>query len=180
MKPIQTWYGGCHFRSRIEFRWAVFFDALDLKWEYEKEGYALPSGAYLPDFWLPEIESVSGWNEGHGVWFEVKGEKPNNRELSLMMELAKGTGKAAYLVYGPIPHVYETDLGNFLDEANIEARFPIEDSDQQFCICRDCGKIGIEYMGLGSRICQHNEDEYSSYDHPRLIKAYVAASSARF
>jgi hypothetical protein len=34
-KSIQTRYSGRYFRSRLEARWAVFFDALGLKWDYE-------------------------------------------------------------------------------------------------------------------------------------------------
>ena len=55
IKPIQTRYKGYHFRSRLEARYAVFFDALGIKWEYEKEGYDLGEhGYYLPDFFLPD------------------------------------------------------------------------------------------------------------------------------
>lgn len=63
IKAIETCYKGYRFRSRLEARWAVFFDALDIKWEYETEGYDLgPLGWYLPDFFLPDIS----W------WCEVK------------------------------------------------------------------------------------------------------------
>jgi len=41
IKTIQTAYKGYKFRSRLEARWAVFFDAFPLKWEYEPEGYDL-------------------------------------------------------------------------------------------------------------------------------------------
>lgn len=62
-KVIQTRYNGFHFRSRHEARWAVFFDALGLCWEYESEGFVLPGGLqYLPDFFLPDLN----------VWFEIK------------------------------------------------------------------------------------------------------------
>lgn len=55
IKPIETRYAGCRFRSRLEARWAVFFDTLGIEWQYEPQGYELPSGGvYLPDFWLPE------------------------------------------------------------------------------------------------------------------------------
>lgn len=65
MKAIQTFYKGFHFRSRLEARWAVFFDALGVKWEYEIEGFELDDGRrYLPDFWLPDLRT----------WVEVKGE----------------------------------------------------------------------------------------------------------
>lgn len=51
IKAIETFYNGYRFRSRLEARWAVFFDALGVKYEYEPEGFQLPSGDYyLPDF----------------------------------------------------------------------------------------------------------------------------------
>lgn len=51
IKAIETPYNGYRFRSRLEARWAVFFDALGVKYEYEPEGFLLPSGKrYLPDF----------------------------------------------------------------------------------------------------------------------------------
>lgn len=56
IKPIQTRYKGYHFRSRLEARWAVFFDALGLNWEYEPEGYQTSEGWYLPDFYLPKFD----------------------------------------------------------------------------------------------------------------------------
>lgn len=58
IKPIETVYKGYRFRSRLEARWAVFFDALELQWQYEPEGYQLLSRKYLPDFWLPESHDI--------------------------------------------------------------------------------------------------------------------------
>lgn len=55
ISAINTRYKGYNFRSRLEARWAIFFDALELEWEYEKEGYRLASCNYLPDFWFPEL-----------------------------------------------------------------------------------------------------------------------------
>jgi hypothetical protein len=52
---LNTWYRGAHMRSRLEARWAVFFDALGLQWQYETTFVPLPDGhQYVPDFWLPE------------------------------------------------------------------------------------------------------------------------------
>lgn len=66
LKPIETFYKGYKFRSRLEARWAVFFDALGLKWQYEVEGFNLSDGRYyLPDFRVTsEKESV--------YWYEIK------------------------------------------------------------------------------------------------------------
>lgn len=65
IKAIDTLYKGNYFRSRTEARWAVYFDALGVRWEYEKEGYNLGDGIYyLPDFWFPDDD----------MYGEVKGE----------------------------------------------------------------------------------------------------------
>ena len=54
IKPIETFYNGYRFRSRLEARWAVFFDSVGMPYEYETEGYILQDGTmYLPDFYLP-------------------------------------------------------------------------------------------------------------------------------
>jgi len=67
IKAIETQYAGCRFRSRLEARWAVFWDTLEWPWEYEPQGFALPSGNYLPDFRVHVPDSSNG-----PVWFEVK------------------------------------------------------------------------------------------------------------
>ena len=83
LKAIETRYKGYRFRSRLEARWAVFFEALGIPWEYEKEGFDLgEAGWYLPDFWLPEQE----------CWFEVKG----NVDCDGIDEVCIKPGKLAY------------------------------------------------------------------------------------
>src|SRR4051812_47433283 len=62
IQAIETHYKGYRFRSRLEARWAVFFSELGIKWQYEVEGFELPSGCYLPDFYLPDYK----------CYFEVK------------------------------------------------------------------------------------------------------------
>lgn len=66
MKAIETKYKGYRFRSRLEARWAVFFDALGIKWEYETDGYDLgEAGWYLPDF-------IVTTPDGDQVIYEIK------------------------------------------------------------------------------------------------------------
>jgi hypothetical protein len=57
LKAIETRYRGYRFRSRLEARWAVFMDALGVRWEFEPEGYNLDGEWYLPDFWLPDLRA---------------------------------------------------------------------------------------------------------------------------
>lgn len=87
IKPIQTRYKGYRFRSRLEARWAVFFDTLGLDWEYEPEGFELKSGRYLPDF---KVHYPGGDSE---TWFECKGSldslSPNDLARLLEFEEAK-------------------------------------------------------------------------------------------
>lgn len=51
MTAIPTKYNGTQFRSRLEARWAAFFDLIGLEWEYEP----LDLSGYIPDFILPNL-----------------------------------------------------------------------------------------------------------------------------
>ena len=65
IKAIETIYNGYRFRSRLEARWAVFFDNAGIEYKYEVEGFKNDDGiCYLPDFYLPKTET----------WVEVKGD----------------------------------------------------------------------------------------------------------
>lgn len=103
MKAIETQYKGYRFRSRLEARWAVFFDALGLKWCYEVEGFELKDGArYLPDFFIQHYAHAD-----RGYWLEVKGPAPTTEELDNLQRLANGSGHHAYLLHGdPIEFDY--------------------------------------------------------------------------
>jgi hypothetical protein len=82
IKAIETFYKGYHFRSRLEARWAVFFDTLGIQWKYEDQGFeremydygdhgevkVVKVERYLPDFYLPHR-----FREG-GIYVEVKGD----------------------------------------------------------------------------------------------------------
>jgi hypothetical protein len=65
---IETSYKGYRFRSRLEARWAVFFDTFPMRWRYETEGFAVTKNVcYLPDFYLPD------WD----VFLEVRPDLPD-------------------------------------------------------------------------------------------------------
>jgi hypothetical protein len=67
IKPIETEYDGHIFRSRLEARWAVFFNKVGIVYEYEIEGYENEARErYLPDMYLPEFK----------IYVEVKGNRP--------------------------------------------------------------------------------------------------------
>ena len=76
IKAIETLYNGYRFRSRLEARWAIFFDVLGVEYEYEPEGFLLPSGnKYLPDFRIKCYGTRGGFGETcpFDLYIEVKG-----------------------------------------------------------------------------------------------------------
>lgn len=86
-RAIETRYAGYRFRSRLEARYAVLFDSLKIKWDYEPEGFELGGGErYLPDFWLP-LPDRPEW----GYWVEIKALPPTPEELRLMVLLCAAT-----------------------------------------------------------------------------------------
>lgn len=100
IRPLETNYKGCRFRSRLEARWAVFFDEMGIKWEYEFQGFDLGGIYYLPDFWLPTF--------GGGMWAEVKPETFTLMERWKAERLVVGSGRPLWLCVGvPDLRVYE-------------------------------------------------------------------------
>ncbi len=79
IKPIETEYKGYRFRSRLEARWAVFFETLGVEWEYEPEGFQLPSGTcYLPDFRVKCYGTRGAYSDTYfHLYIEVKGVMTN-------------------------------------------------------------------------------------------------------
>jgi len=83
LKPIQTRYKGYLMRSRLEARWAVYFDTLGVEWDYEPEGFDLgDAGLYLPDFWLKTVN----------MWAEVKPTPFTTEEDAKCVALALDSG----------------------------------------------------------------------------------------
>ena len=130
MKPIQTQYRGYLFRSRLEARWAVFFDACGVKWEYEPEGYRLENGiCYLPDFLLYDVQ-LGGYGFGSDIsdirslYVEVKGQMSQAESEKIMAFYKAGlTDGWPAASENPILVVSDIPAGGTLDGmyASVEA-----------------------------------------------------------
>lgn len=79
ISPIETEYDGRRFRSRLEARWAIFFNQVGLPYEYEYEGFEMDGIRYLPDFYIPSLDR----------WFEIKGKPLTSKELVKSEEFCK-------------------------------------------------------------------------------------------
>lgn len=101
INAIQTRYKGYRFRSRLEARWAIYFDTLGIAWEYEVEGFNLNGEFYLPDFWLKTVN----------MWAEVKPGPFDRHARHLVDALASHTGAEVLMLDGtPEVKVYDSVL----------------------------------------------------------------------
>jgi hypothetical protein len=154
IKAIETEYKGYRFRSRLEARWAVFFDCLGIKWEYEVEGFDLHyNGKYLPDFHL----SLDG------SFVEIKPMSPDgiDEALEKCAELSMALKKDVWLIMGSPDRHSATGFENGV----VSFR----------------GSV-IEYFNGGiKRFCSfgHEDDEMYALSWPHKKEAAIA-KSARF
>ena len=186
IKAIETLYNGYRFRSRLEARWAVFFNTAGIKYQYEPEGFDLGNGVYyLPDFWLPELK----------MWVEVKGEKPSEEDQQKCATLAEQSGNRV-LIVGQIPQIgYGNQIENeefyfgcmqeiFGDENGNKS--VVWDRPYFFCQCTFCSEMGCEFDGRSVRINCCNENNESKANKlynattPLLVNAYKKAKQSRF
>lgn len=188
MKAIETHYKGYRFRSRLEARWAVFFDVLGLRWEYEPEGFVLPSGRrYLPDFrvylsrgptWL-EIKPTPDNYQGETWWTP---DTPEGEFFAGIHWPKDGSERGlGGVVYGS-PGVEEA-LDRYWPYVICES-----ETCYYFCECEFCRSIDIQYEGRADRnahtdTCPRRSPEFDkgySMRTARLLSAYAAAKTARF
>ena len=162
IKAIQTTYKGYRFRSRLEARWGVFFDALGIKWEYEKEGIDLGHTLYLPDFW------VEPWK----AWVEIKPEvfeqQSRGHDLCLSLSEADPQNVALLLSGNPWPTDHSVIVCKGGYTARVGEFVELAPRHQQF---------------YGLAITNPGEESWyplASYDRPMLDDAFLAARQARF
>lgn len=99
LKAIETRYNGYRFRSRLEARWAVLFDALGVEYRYEDEGFDLDGIRYLPDFFIPE------WD----AFVEVKADAA--QDIDKVLRLVYATSRKVLLCVGvPDPREWNVAL----------------------------------------------------------------------
>lgn len=191
---IETTYKGYRFRSRLEAKWAVFFDTLRVPWEYETESYLLPSGPYLPDFIVGSMR----------VFFEVR---PSGwtGSTELQAELSIATGRPCFVLCG-LPGVCDGTRHDPLrktcdchviacsetlwDDAYEDHCGMIQISDAVFAAGRHSdGTLWVVTDPAADpsyRWCVHMTPEYTTHERDplpflqELREAAVAARSARF
>jgi len=171
--PIPTKYQGVEFRSRLEARWAVFLTNAKIRWEYEFEGFKLPTAMYVPDFWLPELKT----------WLEIKPVEPvpSSREMLLCEELCAATGSRVLLAFGS-PALVDMAIGSMYCWGIGDDGEVYFDTHYAFCECSECGALGVEFEGRGDRVCRdctEGDRGHTAYLE-RFQRAVMEAKCARF
>ena len=105
IKAIETHYNGYRFRSRVEARWAIFFDEIGIEYQYESEGFDMDGIRYLPDFYIPSLNR----------WFEIKGKPLSVEEIKKCEEfcLRMDNENIKYSILIGVPELIRFEEGNF-------------------------------------------------------------------
>lgn len=134
-EAIPTKYHGTEFRSRLEANVAAILDLFKITWEYEAKSFLLPSGHYMPDFYIPQ----------DNVFIEAKGIVTELSE-TLAMELSESE-KTTIIMVGKNSTIYKNGkkVEKTLDyDLNFEGKFMIFG-------CIKCMKFSLE-----QHHCQHD------------------------
>lgn len=196
IKPIETIYNGYKFRSRLEARWAVFFDAAGIRYEYEPEGFKAKNGlCYLPDFYLPDENMfVEVKAQRKGVWKELNKIEPfigNGIETLLILPNIPSPNEhswhypAAYyhpVIQNVLVHWVsissreEDENGAGYSEIIRASPTPWIGEDQEFHLYSDenAQKLLTPYFETDGL------DEILDVDNIQVNKAYEKARQARF
>lgn len=89
----ETIYNGVLYRSRLEARWAIFFDVIGIPFHYEPKQFMTSEGFYLPDFYLPSLR----------MWVEIKPATqhgPTPEEILKMRDVADTEGRVGFIFCG--------------------------------------------------------------------------------
>ena len=199
MKAIETVYNGNRYRSRLEARWAVFFESAGIEFHYEPEGFDIDGIRYLPDFYLPNVED--------GLFVEVKGmfNRYNQEKVKALAKYNK------ILVVGNIPTQASCGMIDLHDEVKfitdksyiglfysvVNPDDGVRGTDFYLVECPLCKKFFVALYGLtvvfkgGSDSCCQGMPKGKTVDfadliyvegnlNMKLVNAYRKARQKRF
>jgi hypothetical protein len=202
MDAIETKWRGFTFRSRLEARYAVMFEKMELDWRYEVQGFQLDDGrSYLPDFWLRELD----------LYVEIKGTDPDSDTKRLLRDF-----KHPVILFVDLPDPAKNSEGlrtrlslNLLDgrlytfsvsDDSELGGMPFE-ADASLTYCRKCETWAVDIRPESDKLmegecrlvdrgngweqwgphCEHGYKDFTrSLGSSRAEQAVEAARSARF
>jgi len=149
IKTISTEYNGILFKSRLESRWAKFFDIFSIPYEYESEGFQEGDKMYLPDFYLPTT-FLRDYYPQKGIYLEIKPEGYDSASDEYKWGVMKH--KNFIVCFGnPPPYNRQDD-----SESSIQI-YPGWDNCMKLMKCTTCGHTKFEFDEGNYRVCKNGE-----------------------
>ena len=143
LRAIPTYYDGHHFRSRLEARWALFFNFIGIPWEFEPQGFAVGDAGFLPDFWLPSLRT----------WFEAKpdlGAIPDDEIRALIAKIDGFVGasdQSIVVAFGSLRDGNRAEITN-----SVATGRDVEWGRCGTCLAWDLGGVGAEHRPCGHAV----------------------------
>ena len=175
IRALPTNYNGIDFRSRLEARWAVWLDAMKVKWTYEPEGFTDGTLSYLPDFYLHKGDS----------YIEIKPIDPTDDEIAKGWLVVKATKRNLYFCVGMPPDADDNQreimgLHWARDDGPQMPQDWVTSTSSRWALCIHCGTCRPATMGMTERLhCCKENDAHSGGNDLEDWKINHAADKAR-
>jgi hypothetical protein len=187
----RTLYREVLYRSRIEAKWAVFYDTLGVKHKYEPFLAEVDSRRgcinYKPDFeiFIPD--------DNHTYYIEIKDSTPSEEAISKACGWARDLGDVV-IFFDLRPPKPTSESGWLFEWAEISDQV-LKQTKMWWCECPKCGYLGLQQYGdlpcecypEASSMGVLDWDEVFGTDHslsftrtPRLLGAYKKALNHEF
>ncbi len=154
MQAKPTFYNGYLFRSKLEAKWAVFFDKLRIPYRYEPEAFLCEDGSqYTPDFYLPEsylrgrpkglyleIKPL-GWERDRGYQDRIASAFMDGRDED---GCPKGAGLVLF-IGDPLDIVIDGEWRHDWRENPNEQLSPWWDNYMMLVFCESCNVLKAEF-----------------------------------
>lgn len=170
--PIKTVYNGYLFKSKLEAKWAVFFDNMGFVYEYEPEAFGVGDGWYTPDFYIPEM--YLGSTVFRGVYAEIK---PSSWdcELEYYVKLSRAMRNKILVLFAGEP--YDFAIPYWESYGHAYRVCPEWDKHQTLAYCGECNDFGVQYLEESRKCCPHCD---SMRNGPTMLNAAIDARQKKF
>lgn len=136
IKPIPTIHNGVEFRSRLEARWDVFFEAIGLCCVYEPFTISNNNLSYTPDFICHF--ALLGMSKSKDVLIEIKPKTPNRNYIEYLAKI-HNPEKSNILICVGEPDLFQPNgywIRSVGGKTDVQKGFN--------CVrCQDCGRFTI-------------------------------------
>jgi hypothetical protein len=175
MKAKKTLYKDYYFRSKLEAKWAVFFDLMNIPFVYEPEAFICKNGSqYTPDFYLPE--AILRSDNKPGVYLEIKPLNYIDTD-SYEKRISSAINKPLILLCGDPVDALITGLDS---SKNMNFQLsPTWDNCMVFMYCDKCHSYKFEFNEGNYYECPKCNGPIS-YEFEEISKQCIKARNFRF